>query len=280
VTVRLFYTDESYDDEKFCLSAISVRHHDWRDVFNLVREHRQELKTDFGMYLRKEIHAHEFVAGRGRVAPKVIGKWQRSRIFLDLLRLVARLPHVYVINVCLDVADHDDVELTAWDRLLNRIERTMLEYERRELPARRRVTDAARAALSDADYQFLDTRLNAYTPRAMVFADEGREKEITRIMRKMGVFNPIPSARGVWASGTATKNIPLQRIIEDPIFKPSDQSFLIQLADCVAFSLLKRETAPTPLVMKYNLDEMFDEAVAPVCFKQASPADPLGIVRK
>jgi hypothetical protein len=96
----------------------------------------------------------------------------------------------------------------------------------------------------------------------------------------MGVFNPIPSARGAWASGSATKNIPLQRIIEDPIFKRSDQSFLIQLADCVAYALLKRETTPTPLVAKYNLDEMFDEAVTPVCFKPASQGDPLGIVRK
>jgi hypothetical protein len=74
----------------------------------------------------------------------------------------------------------------------------MLEYERRELPARSRVADAARAALPEADGEFLDLRLNAYSPRAIVIADEGREREITRIMRKMGVFNPIPSRHGAW----------------------------------------------------------------------------------
>jgi uncharacterized protein DUF3800 len=76
------------------------------------------------------------------------------------------------------------------------------------------------------------------------------------------------------------KNIPVERVIEDPVFKQSHQSYFIQLADCVAFSLLKREVAPTPLVKKYGIHRMFERHVAAVCLRPASPKDPLGIVRK
>jgi hypothetical protein len=80
--VRFFYVDESYDKTKYCLSAISIRHSVWSECFDMVREHRTNLKRDFGIYLRKEIHARDLVAGRGKISPNLIGKWQRSRIFL------------------------------------------------------------------------------------------------------------------------------------------------------------------------------------------------------
>jgi len=60
--VRFFYVDESYDDEKFCLSAISIRHSDWKECFDRVKEHRVNLKKDYGLYIRKEIHARDLVA--------------------------------------------------------------------------------------------------------------------------------------------------------------------------------------------------------------------------
>jgi hypothetical protein len=63
------------------------------------------------------------------------------------------------------------------------------------------------------------------------------------------------------------------------VFKRSDRSYFLQLADFVAFALLKREVAPTPLVEKYKIHQMFDEVLAGKCFRAASPRDPLGIVR-
>ncbi len=67
MSVRFFYVDESYDNNKFCLSAISIRHTDWKDCFDLVKQHRQYLKDTYGVFLRKEIHAQELVRGGGRV---------------------------------------------------------------------------------------------------------------------------------------------------------------------------------------------------------------------
>src|SRR5687768_7113630 len=104
MAVRYFYVDESYTLEKFCLSAISIRHSDWHRCFQIVKEHRKALRFDHGIYIRKEIHARELVSGRGRIVPepKVISKGQRVMIFYNLLRLVASLPNVWVFNVAMD----------------------------------------------------------------------------------------------------------------------------------------------------------------------------------
>lgn len=280
MSVRLFYVDESYDSTKFCLSAIGIRHADWRDCLERVRQYRAILKQDHGIYLRKEIHAQEFISGRGRISTSVVTKHERSRIFEGLLRLVASLPNVMVINVCLDTVDRKNPQLDAWDRLLNRIERTLLEMERRELPRRKELLTGLPEDFPAAVRSSLAMRLNAYRARALIFADQGREMEITRAFRKMNVFNPIPSQFGTWEGALKTKNIPVQRVIEDPVFKQSHQSYFIQLADCVAFSLLKREVVPTPLVKRYGIHRMFERSVSSVCFRSASPKDPFGIVRK
>jgi hypothetical protein len=161
---------------------------------------------------------------------------------------------VWIFNVCLDIDQvYQDAQIQAWDRLLNRIERSMLE----------------------ADKNWIKTLL-LYRPRAMIFSDEGKEAQIIRAFRKMGVYNPIPSRYGRWPSGAA-KNIPLQRIVEEPIFKKSHQSFLIQLADCVAFALLKRETPLKFKTSKYGVPTFFQKYLSKACFKAASAADPLGI---
>lgn len=278
--VRFFYVDESYDNHKYCLSAISIRHSDWKECFDKVREHRVNLKNDFGVFLRKEIHARDLVAGRGSISPNIIGKWQRSRIFYGILELVASLPQIWIFNICLDKANFRDSQLTTWDRLMNRIERTMLEQERIELPLRRKLSTLVTEHLSNDDAQNIEKRLNIYRSRAMILADEGREHEITTAVRRMHVFNHIPSQLGGWNDGSLTKNITTDRIIEDPIFKQSDKSYFIQLADCVAFALLKKEVAPTPNIKKYGIHKMFDQTIANVCYKQASPRDPLGIVRR
>jgi len=245
----------------------------------MAKEHRRNLKQDYGIFIHQEIHSHKFVAGRGRVSNGVINKHTRSRIYFGLLRLVAQMPNVMVINVCLDCKGRADPQLDAWDRLLNRIERTMLEFEKRELPLRKNMLGRLPSDAIAADRQEMERRLLAYAPRALIFADEGRQEEITKAYRKMTVFNPIPSKHGSW-SGVSAKNIPLERIIEDPVFKKSHQSFFIQLADCVAFALLKRETQPTPNIQQYGIHEFFAQALPGVCHKPASPSDPLGIVRK
>jgi Protein of unknown function (DUF3800) len=169
--------------------------------------------------------------------------------------------------------------MDAWNRLLNRIERTMLRIEETETISRKQVLAKIHSVIPQSDYDQLESRLLEFAPRGIILADESRQTEITKVVRKMTVFNPIPSQFGGWG-GAKSKNIPLERIIEDPIFKKSQQSFFIQLADCVAFALLKREAPRTALVTKYGIHDFFEQCLAGVCFKYASPKDALGIVRR
>ena len=214
------------------------------------------------------------------MSPRLVTKHDRSRIFEGLLGLVASLPNVMVINVCLQTSGRANPQLDAWDRLLNRIERTLLEIERRELPLRNALLAQLPQDLSDGVRNRLTTRLIAYCSRALIFADQGQEQEITKTLRRMHAFNPIPSQFGQWPGSRKSKNIPVERIIEDPVFKQSHESYFIQLADCVAFSLLTREVPPTPLVRKYEIHRMFERSIGAVCLRAASPQDPFGIVRK
>ncbi len=125
----------------------------------------------------------------------------------------------------------------------------------------------------------LERRLVPYSAHALLIADQGHEEEIVRLRRKLSVFNYIPSRFGSWGS-TSSKNIPLTHFVEDALFRDSAHSYFIQLVDCVAFALLKRETLPTPQVKKYNLHKAFDAHLAGICVTQASYGDALGIVRK
>jgi hypothetical protein len=279
MSVRFFYVDESHDDEFFCLSAISIRHAEWQQCFTEVKNHRRRLHDDFGVKLSKEMHAHELIGGRGRISDTTIGKWQRSRIFSGLLQLVSRLPNVMLFNVCLKKSSHRDPHMIAWERLINRIERCMVSFEDKELPFRRTLADRTRGKLVVPDCDAIDLRLNAYRARAFIIADEGKESLITGALRRMHVHNPIPSRYGAWSTGNPTRNIITERIIEDPFFKKSQRSYFIQLADCVAFALLKRETTKTERIKKYGIDKMFEKNLSGVCHKKASGSDPLGIVR-
>lgn len=279
MTCWLFYVDESYDSEKFCLSALGILHSRWKECFAMMRNQRVQLKQTHGILLSKEIHARDFVAGRGRVGPQTITKWQRSRIFLEVLRLAGSLPKATLLNICIDVKGADP-QLTAWDRLMNRIERMMVDFEQSEHRRRNELNQKVAAVLTKDDADEIARRLNAYAPRAIIVSDEGRDLEITRALRKMHAFNPIPSQFGAWQTGGRTTSITIDHVLEDPVFKESHRSYFLQLVDCIAFALLKREVPPTPNVTKYGLATMFQPSVGGICNRKAHPADPLGIVRK
>ena len=120
--------------------------------------------------------------------------------------------------------------------------------------------------------------MQAWGSRAILVCDEGKEAAYTRLRRRMGVYNPIPSRFGTWAdTGEATRNIPIDRIIEDPFFKKSSQSYFIQMVDFCAYALLRRER-PLPSKSKYGLHEAFD-LLSGILVREASRKDPEGIVR-
>ena len=237
--MHLVYLDDSRDEELCVFSGLIVPATQWRPCFEQLREYRRQLKASDGIFVRKELHAWKFVSGRGRVADRIVTKYRRSEIFKEMLALAASMPEVKIVNGV--TTANDDERLFEW--IANRIQATM----------------------------------GAWGSHAMLICDEGKEATYTRLIRRMGVFNPIPSMLGSWPEGTSTRNITVDRILEDPFFKGSQRSYFIQLVDFCAYALLRKER-PVPSKTKYGLDAAF-EILDPILLREATRKDPQGVLR-
>jgi len=245
---EIVYIDESYDDTTFVMSALIIPAHSWRAAFTHLQQYRKYLKQRYGIFTSKEFHATDFVAGRGRIAPSPVPKGLRAHIFREYLQVHAALPGAAIISGCWSKEDmsQNEVHAKAFARIQERLQR----------------------------------RCVALNSQIISIVDEGRAAELQKVARRSKVWNPVGSQYGAWEDGSAFKNIPNDRLIEDPVFKPSHQSYFLQSADFIAYALLKSEVPATRHVAKYKLADVYD-SLEPICVKKASRKDPrgLGIVR-
>ena len=234
--MHLIYIDDSYEKPRQIYSAVAIPANKWDACFNQIKAWRRQLKETDGILITKEFHATDFCAGRGRLGPKIIGKYRRSQIFREALELLNGMEGVKVFNVCRS----SNLEW-AMERLLTRINKTM----------------------------------HTWDSHAVLMFDEGKEAAITRLLRRMGAFNPVPVYVGPGV--TEVKNLKLDRILEDPVFKKSEQSYFVQFADFVAYALLRKEQH---LASKnaYGYHECFD-ILKDVVAREASLTDPMGVIR-
>jgi len=234
----IFYMDDSGENGLHIFSALGVEDKYWREVFDAVRTYRRVLREKAGIFMNKELHATKFMSGRGRPSDRHLDADTRRRAFQYTLKCLAKIGPEKVILFNVAVRNQQ----WAYERILNRINRTM----------------------------------EARDSYAIIVSDEGKEAEYTKLVRKMGAYNPIPSKFGTWDGGTATgKNIPISRVLEDPVFRQSDASYFIQMVDFCAYALLRKEV---PLSRIPDLSNDF-ALLDPICFKMANRSDPFGIIR-
>ena len=195
------YIDDSGDEKVRCYSALLIHEAAWKQSHDAIRAFRRNLKRSDGMFVTRELHATEFVAGRGRVGTEIVPKGRRCEIFRETLRLIASLPNVHLFNCVATKAN----EKLVFERLINRLHAAMC----------------------------------AWKSHALIVHDEG--KDYTSLVRRLCVYNPIRSRYGRWPGGAAYKNIPTIRILEDIVFRPSHKSNFIQMADFCAYALLRSE---------------------------------------
>ena len=230
--MHLVYIDDSGDEACIIYTAILVSSHSWHDTYNQIKRFRQRLRDKYKIPISKEIHSTKFVSGRGRISADILTKNIRIEIFNEFLKLISSLD-VRIFN---SIKHNSKQYIWAFNNLLNRIERTMKEEN----------------------------------SKAILISDEGKENILSKLRRKMAIHNPIPSNNSishVWQdTGTPTKNIPLENIVEDIIFKKSHHSHFIQLADVCAYAFLRYEK-PLPSKTKYQLDSSF-QIVENVLFKR------------
>ena len=234
--MHLIYIDDSYERPYQIYSAIAVPAASWNTCFEAIKAWRRGLKQSDGILVTREFHATEFCGGRGKLGDRVVGKYRRSRIFREAMRLTNGLPGVRVFSVC-----HTQNRTWALERLITRINKTLGEWD----------------------------------SHAVLMFDEGKEQEITKLLRRMGVYNPVPVYVG--SGVTEVRNLKLARILDDPIFKKSEHSYFVQLADFAAYAVLRREKR---LASKdaYGYHECY-ELMPDAIVREASIRDPLGIIR-
>ena len=232
------YIDESYDQTHYAYSAVFINAFMWNQYFKNLSDWRRRWFDDYGIPSNYELHATDFVGGRGEYPAKK-DKAYRADLFYEAIGLIENMKGVSVINA-ITPSKKEHLELFAV--MLNSINK----------------------------------KLEAQKATGILICDEGNENKLTSIVRKMKKQNHIPYNSSGSTSGT--RNIPLDRIVEDPLFKTSESSYFIQLSDFLAFSLLRNEM-PLPNTQQ-KVKDAFDQ-LDKILAKQASKEDKRnkGIIR-
>jgi hypothetical protein len=240
----LAYIDDSRDNTTACFAAIIVPVPEWSRLQDEIIGFRRKLKASDGIHVTAELHATEFLSnaagGRGHIGVS-LPITRRAAIFNEVLDFIASRQPLSILGA----ADARVNEDRIFERLLDRFQ--------------------VYAEKSGKD------------SHVVVISDEG--KNYTPMLRKLRRYNPVTSMFGAWASGESAENLPLDRLVEDIVFRDSRKSSFVQFADFCAFAVLRSET-PTARLAALGIDKSY-ERLRPVLVTQAFRKDPrrLGIIR-
>ena len=251
----LMYVDESGDpglvrspNQYFVLSGLVMHELRWREFMDQTMVFRQRMKRTYGLGIRDEIHAAEFVRSSGSTGLKRNIRYLILRHFAVEL---SRMNWLSLTNVVVDKrskAANYDVFESAWRALFQRFENT-LAY--RNFPGPQNADDLG-----------------------LVICDDTNGGKLSKLMRRMGSYNPIPNQQH---AGPGYRNLPIRKIIEDPNLRNSKDSHAIQAADLCAY-LLFQNLNPNGFMKKVGGQNLF-KTLDPILNKNASRNDPFGIVR-
>lgn len=199
--MHLIYMDDSKDADHLAFSALCIPDDKWQASLEHLIGMRRALRASDGIYTTVEMHATDWIGGRGNIAPHIVPKGARARMFNYALSSFVLLPGASLLNAF----GPKGREETLFERLLNRIQ----------------------VFLSKAG------------SRAVIFSDEGKNYDY--LLRRMRRFNFIPSKFGDWGDGAAARNMPTRQILEDLVYRDSKRSLFVQAADFCAFALLRSE---------------------------------------
>ncbi|NMC15907.1 MAG: DUF3800 domain-containing protein [Chloroflexi bacterium] len=233
----LVYYDESGDDglpgasELFVLTALRVHDSDYRNVYEEIKLFRSTLRKKYAFPSRSELHTRELLLHKKPYVALNLPEHRRLDILDEFINFVPSLP----LNFTNIVINKPKIQRTDYDVLdkaltysIQRIENTI----KRDKPG-----------------EFF-----------LIITDDGRVEKMRRTSRRLQKINYIPNSNGLGYS-----NKPIQGLIEDPLPKPSDQSYFIQYSDMVSYliSLYMRhrlgiDRFPSKLPTAINYDKLVD----------------------
>lgn len=247
----LMYVDESGDpgvisgnnSKHYILSGIIVSQTEWKIYLDRLKEFRKYLSKTYSFNVKLEIHASELIRINKTKEYRKFHKNVRIAILRDFCN---QIPVIFdgakVINICIDKSQYTsskEIQITAWERLVQRFD-TYLKKSAKD--------------------------------SGIIISDDTDGNAIIKSIRKMRVYNPVPSSYG------KPRNLPTTNIIEDLFQRSSDSSYFIQSSDVIAH-LLYRKEYPKGSLKKYGLSNLFNK-IQPILLLEASRSDALGIVRK
>jgi hypothetical protein len=206
----LAYYDEAGDDgypqyssPLFVLSAVYLFHGDWKACFQKIQLFRRQLHIDFKFPTTREIHTREFLLNKKPYRQLNLSDADRIHIVELWCELLANLP-VRVVNVVIDKAKIKTSNYGVLD--------SSLTYS----------------------IQRIENDLSQMSPASkfLIITDAGRLAPMRATARKIQRFNPIPSKFGPQPYRKEIENL-----VEDPLPKDSRESYFIQFADLVAFTV-------------------------------------------
>ena len=228
----LIYIDESHDQTNFVYSALFVSVSQWESCFKKILEWRHKLKEEHDIPYQTELHATEFVGGKG-IRGTSHDKDYRADLFHSALQFIETLEEISILN---GITENKIKSKKLFEWMIARI----------------------------------NASLRARNSYGILVCDEGEEGKLIPLVREMKTKNIVPS------HFEGERSAPLNNIVEDPLFKNSKSSYFIQMADFVAFALLRKEH---PLEKTHpKVQSAFDQLDKRL-IKEAYGDDPKGIVR-
>lgn len=252
--MHILYVDESGDTGKYLkgesknsshyiLSAIIISQEDWFSTLEKLKKLRGVISTNYGLSPRIEIHASELI----RINKIVEYRKLPKHIRLEILKFyTSQIPIIFdtskVLNICLDKTKQKskyDIQALAWNRLIQRY----------------------------------DTYLKILNDKGIIISDTMNQESLIRnTIRKMRIYNPVPSHFGSFYQN------PIKNVIEDAFNRDSKHSYFIQTVDVISHILYRKEY-PKSSLKKYNLDRYF-KLLEPILLTDAARHEEFGIVRK
>jgi len=246
--VYIAYVDESGDDGNnvaitryFTLGGIILADSNWKIFLEKVRAFRQGLKRDFGLTLKSDLRANDLWKNGGDFRKLNLSYANRTRIFRRTAEFLRYSQEIAILIVSIDksspqLSSSSKISSIAWTMFFQRYENWLLGKQ--EL--------------------------------GIVVHDEGRDKMLRQLSRKMRVYNPIPSHYGGYYQA------PVVKIIEDPFSRHSQYSYFVQLADMSAY-LARLRYDHTLKQKEFGIHKLY-KRIKPRYMLEASRKDNYGFV--
>ena len=249
--MRLYYCVEALGRRHHVRTALGVDERVWNRLHRRVREWRRQLEQRCGIPAGAELRPGDLPAAAMTAAHSCLcachgqpSSWQGAEIAAQGLRVIedfaVETGGVQVINVCLDMEETPAYRNVSLDRLYNRVNAT---------------------AARDGAY-------------ALAIFGQEPDEVVVGAYERLRSYNPVPVSVGACGDGWQTRNLPIDRIIGEPVFRNPASDCLLQVAGLVAQALLWREEPAAGA--DSGAFTILDRALN----RRAAKNDPQGVVRR